>query len=193
MPASPEDNLDVEKHPVSTTHPDAAYTSAFRGLGWLDRLLALWILLAMVAGVLLGNFVSSIGPALRHGTFVGVSVPIGASPSASGVVAWDYSTNNDDDVLAVGLLVMMYPILCKVKFETLHVMFGRRVLWVQIGFSIVVNWLVAPFVMVGPRRRWELDSLLISFLRCSWVSRGLFYPTSQSFARGSSWSVWRVA
>lgn len=50
---------------------------AIKGLGWLDRLLALWILLAMVVGILLGNFVDSVGPALHRGEFVGVSIPIG--------------------------------------------------------------------------------------------------------------------
>jgi len=48
-----------------------------KGLSWLDRLLALWILLAMIVGVLLGNFVEETGPALQKGKFVGVSVPIG--------------------------------------------------------------------------------------------------------------------
>jgi ACR3 family arsenite transporter len=48
-----------------------------KGLSRLDRLLALWILLAMIIGVLLGNFVEDVGPALQKGKFVGVSVPIG--------------------------------------------------------------------------------------------------------------------
>jgi len=51
--------------------------SAFKGLGWLDRLLALWILLAMAVGIILGNFIPNIGPALHKGEFVGVSIPIG--------------------------------------------------------------------------------------------------------------------
>ena len=51
--------------------------SAFKSLGWLDRFLAVWILLAMIVGVLLGNFVSETGPALQKGKFAGVSVPIG--------------------------------------------------------------------------------------------------------------------
>ena len=51
--------------------------SAFRGLGWLDRFLAIWILLAMAVGILLGNFVPNTGAALQKGKFVGVSVPIG--------------------------------------------------------------------------------------------------------------------
>lgn len=52
------------------------------------------------------------------------------------------------DEKAVGLLVMMYPILCKVRYESLHRSFRQKTLWVQIGFSIVVNWIVAPFFMV---------------------------------------------
>ena len=54
--------------------------SVFKGLGWLDRYLAIWILLAMVLGVVLGNFVTEVGPTLQRGRFVGVSVPIGLPP-----------------------------------------------------------------------------------------------------------------
>jgi ACR3 family arsenite transporter len=99
--------------------------SVIKGLGWLDRFLAVWILLAMIIGVLLGNFVEETGPALQKGKFVGVSIPI-----------------------ALGLLIMMYPILCKVRYETLHHLFRSRALWVQIGFSILMNWIVAPLLMV---------------------------------------------
>ncbi|PVH68962.1 arsenical-resistance protein [Cadophora sp. DSE1049] len=100
--------------------------SVIKGLGWLDRFLAVWILLAMVIGVLLGNFVENTGPALQKGKFVGVSVPI-----------------------ALGLLVMMYPILCKVRYEVVHHLFRTRALWAQIGFSILMNWIVAPLLMLG--------------------------------------------
>ena len=99
--------------------------SVIKGLGWLDRFLAVWILLAMIIGILLGNFVEETGPALQKGKFVGVSIPI-----------------------ALGLLVMMYPILCKVRYETLHRLFRTRALWVQIGFSIFMNWIIAPLLMV---------------------------------------------
>lgn len=43
---------------------------------------------------------------------------------------------------------MMYPILCKVRYETLHHFFRKRQVWIQIGFSIVVNWIIAPLFMV---------------------------------------------
>lgn len=51
--------------------------SVYAGLGWLDRLLVVWILLAIIIGIVLGNFVDGIGPALQKGKFVNVSVPIG--------------------------------------------------------------------------------------------------------------------
>lgn len=53
--------------------------SAFASLGLLDRFLAVWIFLAMAVGIILGNFVPSMSPALEKGTFVGVSIPIGRS------------------------------------------------------------------------------------------------------------------
>ncbi|KAH8648973.1 sodium bile acid symporter family-domain-containing protein [Tricladium varicosporioides] len=135
----PSDNIvrpqtgDIEKaHSMSPESVDCAGNqkaekeSAFKSLGWLDRFLAVWIFLAMAIGIILGNFVPNTGPALQRGEFVGVSVPI-----------------------AVGLLVMMYPILCKVKYETLHLVFQKKEIWTQIIFSIVVNWIVAPLVMLG--------------------------------------------
>ncbi|KAK9452437.1 sodium bile acid symporter family-domain-containing protein [Dipodascopsis uninucleata] len=123
-PFQPED---LEKQALEEP-PLRSYVkqSDFKSLGILDRLLALWIFLSMAIGIILGNFVPSTGPALQRGTFVGVSIPI-----------------------AVGLLVMMYPILCKVRYETLHHMFSERHIWVQIAFSIFVNWIIAPFVMLA--------------------------------------------
>ncbi|KAM3065931.1 arsenicals resistance [Clarireedia jacksonii] len=122
---------DIEKsslQPASTTTPEEPQpqSSLFKSLSLLDRFLALWIFLAMAIGIILGNFVPNTAETLQRGTFVGVSVPI-----------------------AIGLLVMMYPILCKVKFETLHHAFRTRDIWIQIAFSVVVNWIVAPLVMLG--------------------------------------------
>lgn len=115
---------DPEKQ--SNTDIPPPKTSIYAGLGWLDRFLVIWILLAIIIGILLGNLVEDVGPALQRGKFVDVSIPI-----------------------VVGLLVMMYPILCKVKYETLHKVFAHRQIWIRLGFSIVVNWIVAPLVMLG--------------------------------------------
>lgn len=62
----------------------------------------------MAVGIILGNFVPNTGPALQKGEFVGVSIPIGEFHTSLlffQVLIFE---------LAVGLLVMMYPILCKV-------------------------------------------------------------------------------
>jgi len=124
-PAPHNPPTDVEKQDIEAAiAPDKV--SAFKGLGWLDRFLAVWILLAMIIGILIGNFVPNTQAALQKGKFVDVSAP-----------------------LAVGLLVMMYPILCKIKFETLHLALKTKELWIQVGFSIIMNWLVAPFLMVS--------------------------------------------
>jgi hypothetical protein len=48
-----------------------------RGLSFLDRFLVVWIILAMALGIVLGNTVDTVGPALQKGEFVGVSIPIG--------------------------------------------------------------------------------------------------------------------
>ncbi|KAJ6017544.1 hypothetical protein N7451_000923 [Penicillium sp. IBT 35674x] len=117
---------DVEKQRTNDSEVVTEKHSAFKSLGWLDRFLALWIFLAMAIGIILGNFVENTGPALQKGKFVGVSIPI-----------------------AIGLLVMMYPILCKVRYESLHHILRQRGIWVQIAFSIVVNWIIAPLLMLG--------------------------------------------
>lgn len=68
----------VEKQELGKeSEADERQPSAIKGLGWLDRLLALWILLAMIIGILIGNFVHGVDTALHRGEFVGVSVPIG--------------------------------------------------------------------------------------------------------------------
>ena len=80
-PLGPATAQDVEKQPPDSPQasPPSSKTSMFKSLGLLDRFLALWILLAMAIGIILGNFVPETGPTLQRGEFVGVSVPIGIS------------------------------------------------------------------------------------------------------------------
>jgi arsenite transporter len=90
-------------------------------LSTLDRLLPVWIGLAMVAGLLLGRLVPGLDDTLDSVKVGTVSLPI-----------------------ALGLLLMMYPVLAKVKYSRLgKVVADRRVL----ALSLVLNWLVGPAVM----------------------------------------------
>jgi len=90
-------------------------------LSTLDRLLPLWIGLAMVAGLLLGRLFDSLDDALDRVKVGTVSLPI-----------------------ALGLLLMMYPVLAKVKYSRLgHVVADRR----SLAMSLVLNWVVGPAVM----------------------------------------------
>ena len=140
----------TDKESDSPNDRDRKPTSAFHQLGILDRFLAIWIFLAMVVGIILGNFVPNTGPALERGKFVGVSIPIGKYIQCLPEVQNQKCSLLISFLLfeAVGLLVMMYPILCKVRYETLHRSFRQKSLWIQVGFSIVVNWIIAPFFMV---------------------------------------------
>ncbi|MFB7226856.1 ACR3 family arsenite efflux transporter [Streptomyces fimicarius] len=90
-------------------------------LSTLDRYLAVWILLAMAVGLGLGRLVPGMNDALAKIEIGGISLPI-----------------------ALGLLVMMYPVLAKVRYDRLDRVTGDRRLLVS---SLVVNWIVGPAVM----------------------------------------------
>jgi arsenite transporter len=133
-----------------------------KGLSFLDRFLALWILLAMALGIILGYFVPSTQNVLNTAKFINVSAPIGMSYLRFWLI------------IAVGLIVMMYPILCKVRFEELHRTFSDKNLWVQLLFSFILNWIIAPLIMVHTSS--ELFSLRLGLL-------GLSCPTNKVSAR----------
>ncbi len=90
-------------------------------LSTLDRLLPVWILLAMALGLLLGRVVPGLGGALSAVTVDGISLPI-----------------------AVGLLVMMYPVLAKVRYDRLDTVTADRPLLIA---SLLLNWVIGPAVM----------------------------------------------
>ncbi|WP_370416084.1 ACR3 family arsenite efflux transporter [Streptomyces fradiae] len=107
---------------MTLTDPDTTSTAALtRRLSTLDRYLAVWILLAMAAGLVLGRLIPGLSGALAAVEVGGISLPI-----------------------AVGLLVMMYPVLAKVRYDRLDTVTGDRRLMVS---SLVVNWIVGPAVM----------------------------------------------
>ncbi|NEE51965.1 arsenical-resistance protein, partial [Streptomyces sp. SID8455] len=90
-------------------------------LSTLDRFLAAWILLAMGLGLGLGRLIPGLNDALAQVEIGGISLPI-----------------------AVGLLIMMYPVLAKVRYDSLDTVTGDRRLMVS---SLVVNWVLGPALM----------------------------------------------
>ena len=95
--------------------------SPSRGLSTLDRFLPLWIGLAMVAGLVLGNAIDDLDDWLDTVKIDSVSLPI-----------------------ALGLFVMMYPVLAKVKYRTIGTVVGDRR---SLGLSLVLNWIIGPALM----------------------------------------------
>ena len=106
---------------MSVTTSARGVAPVAKEMSFLDRYLAVWILAAMAVGLLLGRFVPGLDRALDSVKIGGISVPI-----------------------AVGLLVMMYPVLAKVRYdETRRVTGDRRLL----TLSLVLNWILGPAFM----------------------------------------------
>jgi hypothetical protein len=51
--------------------------------------------------------------------------------------------------ILIGLIIMMWPVLTKVQYERLPTIFSQRNIWAHIGLSIFLNWILAPFIMLG--------------------------------------------
>ncbi|MFS0896128.1 ACR3 family arsenite efflux transporter [Mycolicibacterium litorale] len=90
-------------------------------LSLLDRFLPVWIGLAMAAGLLLGRLVPGLDDVVSQVAVDGISLPI-----------------------ALGLLIMMYPVLAKVRYDRLESVTGDRKLLVG---SLALNWVLSPALM----------------------------------------------
>ncbi|WP_305883314.1 ACR3 family arsenite efflux transporter [Conexibacter sp. DBS9H8] len=113
--------MSTQLDPARPLPADPEAAAVIARLSTLDRFLPVWIALAMAAGLGLGSLVPGLNRTLSSVQITGTSLPIG-----------------------IGLLVMMYPVLARVRYEQIGRLGAERRLLVS---SLVLNWLIGPALM----------------------------------------------
>ncbi|KAJ3317602.1 hypothetical protein HDV06_001365 [Boothiomyces sp. JEL0866] len=117
---------DDNDSPIPRSERNKNADTPIRQLSFLDRYLTVWILLSMVIGTVLGIYIPSFRNILNTSQIENVSLPV-----------------------FIGLLLMLYPVFCKVRYEELHFILGKKESLSYILYSVVANWIVCPLIMVG--------------------------------------------
>ncbi|CAL9733911.1 arsenical-resistance protein 3 [Monosporozyma servazzii] len=114
---------------ATSTYANKSWYKTFKQLAWTDILLPFTIIISIIIGLVIGEYVPSATDAFdsnKHASLVGVSIP-----------------------LAIGMIIMMLPPLTRVEWESLPRYIAKPNIARQILWSLLLNWIVCPFLMFG--------------------------------------------